>query len=161
MLAVAYTIINRNEITLSGGYDFSYYGDVTYDGKYHVSNRVDTPDTLRNVCLSPVQYTGLTGSKEDANCGGEEALKPKTNTEKWKRAVRIAKQMLNNPSSIKTDLEKRLGVPVGYKLTSYRSTSIYSFNKDKSIATTDDGKKLYVNVDYVIYGGNLYFLKKE
>lgn len=154
MIAVADTIINRYEAER-----YTYYQEVIYDSDNGYTSvkgtYVDTPNNLSNVCLAPVQYTGLTGSGNDTGNGHPFALAPDTNSPKWKLAVDVAEDMVKiytNPDSFEMldDLE---GV------TSYRSSSIYYKDDEGDLYSKKTKKKVADYGKYKDYGGNTFFLK--
>lgn len=103
MTAMADTVLNRQDLGTK-----SYYCQFTYvpphdgikghyiqvDGTY-----IDTPNTVWNVCLTPVQYTGLTGVGSTCNTGN--TTLPKLDSKKWKKCLAFAELMVNHPDQIK------------------------------------------------------------
>lgn len=103
--------------------------------------------TLRNVVLTPMQYTGLTGEWEHIGMGHPYALSPETDSSKWKLAVQIAEKMVNAPDSLEM-LKGLEGV------TSFRAIYRFSDIDESNRTAVLDGKIVY---NIYIYGDNLFF----
>jgi len=148
MLAVAWTIMNRVSLEMAGKGDWTYDIVIDYEARKVVpGTKVDMEATLRNVVLTPMQYTGLTGGWEHKGMGHPNALSPKTDSSKWKLAVEIATIMVNDPDSL--ELLKGLeGV------TSFRAIYRFSDIDENNRTAVLDGEIVY---NIYIYGDNLFF----